>query len=523
MKRNVKQVLAIRLLMLVAVFLISIALVRADVIVQAGTIDVDSKLYVDPSTGNVGIGAIPPSQKLDVLGAARLQPVAQPATLADGVIYYDSGANKFKCYEGSTLKDCISSSSGGSLPAGTFGQTLWHDGNNWVASSLLNNTNVDMIKIQKNNEVHLSLRNIEDGGRDWALVSAGSAGGIGKGNFSIYDKTLGISRLVINDNGNVGIGTTDPGYKLDVFGTGRFDDLLSFTSAGAARGYIYGHAAATTLGFGTDRDRMLLTNANDGLKVYDPSTSLKYAGLGHDSTNAIITSGTGDVTISPAGTSNPFVVKENSGRVGIGINNPGSLLQIHGSGGNTEGIRLTSSGANNPSAYLFPGTATPDSGFLTFGDGSGWKFHIGKSSDSGATKFVTIQDNGYVGIGNPIPSVKLDVNGVVIAACPSDMTNTGTVCIENNERASATWFNAIDACGDAGRRLCSVSEWYYACFNFPSLQLMTDNFEWTDDRTRGAATQGVYTLGSTQCDNSQVTQDSNTVAFRCCIDRKLSS
>src|SRR3989338_185022 len=89
--------------------------------------------------------------------------------------------------------NCIYSwPSGGSggLPAGTLGQTLMNNGTNWISSSLLNNTGSDSVVIQKNNEVYLSLKNSEAGGREWALVSAGSLGGIGKGNFSIYDKTL---------------------------------------------------------------------------------------------------------------------------------------------------------------------------------------------------------------------------------------------------------------------------------------------------------------------------------------------
>src|SRR5205814_758541 len=83
--------------------------------------------------------------------------------------------------------------------------------------------------------------------------------------------------------------------------------------------------------------------------------------------------------------------------VGIGAPAPEALLHIHGGGGSTKGIHLSSSGTNSPAINLFPGTATPDAGLITFGDGSGWKFHMGKGSDGGATKFLTIQDNGNVG------------------------------------------------------------------------------------------------------------------------------
>lgn len=59
---------------------------------------------------------------------------------------------------------------------------------------------------EKNNELFLSLKNTETGGHDYRLVSAGSAGGIGNGKFGIYDATAGLTRLVIDSNGKVGIG-----------------------------------------------------------------------------------------------------------------------------------------------------------------------------------------------------------------------------------------------------------------------------------------------------------------------------
>jgi hypothetical protein len=60
--------------------------------------------YYFPS--NVGIGTTTPAYKLDIAGALRLQPSSQP-TGANGVIYYDSTANKFKCYEDGAWTDCI--------------------------------------------------------------------------------------------------------------------------------------------------------------------------------------------------------------------------------------------------------------------------------------------------------------------------------------------------------------------------------------------------------------------------------
>ena len=110
------------------------------------------------------------------------------------------------------------------MPGGTLSQTLRHDGTNWVASSLLTNNGNDGAKLEKADEVWLSLRNSNtaSGGRDWKLVSAGTSGGIGVGKFSVYDATSGLSRLAIDSGGNVGIGTAAPTQKLEVSGVALF-------------------------------------------------------------------------------------------------------------------------------------------------------------------------------------------------------------------------------------------------------------------------------------------------------------
>lgn len=92
-----------------------------------------TKVTID-SIGNVGIGTTTPSAKLDVAGAIHLSPATGPNVSADGIIYYDSTLNKFRCYQGSWV-DCIGSGSGGGLPSGTNNQTLRNENGNWVANS----------------------------------------------------------------------------------------------------------------------------------------------------------------------------------------------------------------------------------------------------------------------------------------------------------------------------------------------------------------------------------------------------
>lgn len=88
----------------------------------------------------------------------------------------------------------------------------------------LSNTLTLGIKASCTNATVLDLHNTEALAHDYALASWGSlAGGPGtlQGKFSIFDKTAGVHRLVIDTNGNVGIGASvySPVTALDVHGT----------------------------------------------------------------------------------------------------------------------------------------------------------------------------------------------------------------------------------------------------------------------------------------------------------------
>ena len=80
--------------------------------------------------------------------------------------------------------------------------------------------------IHNDNEVFLSIKNTEAGGHDYRLVSGGFGTGIGLGKFAIYDSIAGQSRLTIDSNGNVGIGTITPKTKLDVDGDVKWTGTL---------------------------------------------------------------------------------------------------------------------------------------------------------------------------------------------------------------------------------------------------------------------------------------------------------
>jgi hypothetical protein len=73
---------------------------------------------------------------------------------------------------------------------------------------------------------------------------------------------------------------------------------------------------------------------------------------------------------------------------------------------------------------LEPMDASPNAGYIRFGDNTGWKLQFGRSREktqlAGGTPntgttgiLMTIQDNGNVGVGTTAPLAKLDVRGDV--------------------------------------------------------------------------------------------------------------
>lgn len=174
------------------------------------------------------------------------------------------------------------------------------------------------------------------------------------------------------NGGNVGIGTTNPGAKLEIAGQIK----------------ITGGSPAAS--------RVLVSDA---------------AGLGSWSTIA----GAGGVTTSCATTN--YVPKmtsssnigcsqifDNGTNVGVGTATPLSVL--HSNGTLTVGNGATAGSIAN--VQITTGGASPINNRLTFGtDGTGWKFAIAKNQAGTVSELMTIQDNGNVGIGTTSPNYPL--------------------------------------------------------------------------------------------------------------------
>ncbi len=277
--------------------------------------------------------------------------------------------------------------------------------------------------------------------------------------------------LLINDSGNVGIGTTTPVAKLDVVGAIRSSDSSIWTlnlGTNTVGGNIAGQIKATyspsygytgklsfnvlTNGVGTDygpTEEMYLEvlgadtkvgklvilpfGGNVGIGKTNPSTVLDVVG-GISSTGTVNGTGlciSGDCKVSWAAVGSasagwnrtaPYIYPATlTDNVGIGITNPAADLVIQNTGANNTQLWLQNTGtgiteigfdaANGDFAgsdYMSLGQTDALDGYIKMFANAG-RFHI----DTGSAERLTILQNGNVGIGTAGPDTSLNVFGTV--------------------------------------------------------------------------------------------------------------
>jgi hypothetical protein len=191
------------------------------------------------STGNVGIGTATPSQMLDVAGGIGIgnnnnnqgSPYRLELASGDPNHYiYSTGTNGNSTYFGEF--------NGGGSTGWHFVDTNSNDSNKEILTVLAagnvgigttapacllevsspNATVAQMAMVSAGSDAAISLNNTAANGREYWIDSGSGNAGVGAGNFAVWDNTAKSARLVVNPDGNVGIGTTTPTQKLDVAG-----------------------------------------------------------------------------------------------------------------------------------------------------------------------------------------------------------------------------------------------------------------------------------------------------------------
>lgn len=110
--------------------------------------------------------------------------------------------------------------------------------------------------------------------------------------------------------------------------------------------------------------------------------------------------------------------------------------------------------------------------------------------------------------------------------CPTGFVNVNDrYCIEKNERPLAYFQNAVNACGNRNARLCTWSEWQFACTQDGALGLnnMRTNFEFLNDASDHS--EDVALIGNGGSCNSMDSVATSIIStsyrrnYRCCYSK----
>ncbi len=204
-----------------------------NLVIQGRSIGSRSILFVTGSTpqinmslsgtGNLGIGVNQASTKLEVNGAGKFHNYIEVDTTGDDRALRINSTDPY-----------IDLRSGGDINERLFIRA------NETYDQAIYSTTFSKHYFNKDIEVdgkgdfgnHLSLdKSTADGARQISFKEEGTTQSQLVSNFdddSYYLYHAGSKRLLINSLGNVGIGTNNPGTKLEVNGTGKFSDNVSF-------------------------------------------------------------------------------------------------------------------------------------------------------------------------------------------------------------------------------------------------------------------------------------------------------
>lgn len=316
--------------------------------------------------GNVGIGATSPSYKLHV----------------EGTMY---GNLKMK------------------TPRTIWGQSF--DGTGNVDGQLIINNNVetsfgDIIiynKVGVNNGLAIGHKAEEYGMGflKWKPTAANTSNQNNRISVDIYGHD---NLLNILGNGNVGIGTTSPSYKLDVNGSLRVNGHVVYeATSGAKIGKEYTTTDTTLYNY------IKFNGGTNGIQYY----SGLWTG-GNHAAHQFYTNGSTDARLTIM----------NNGNVGIGTTSPESTLHVVSS--LPQPLTITTNGSSETAIMFYRNTTAKAT--VGYADGRGvflWNITHGSC--------VCYNDSGYFGIGTVAPKYKLDVIGTFNASSNASIGGTLSV------------------------------------------------------------------------------------------------
>jgi len=239
--------------------------------------------------------------------------------------------------------------------------------------------------------------------------------------------TNDVTRLYINSSGNVGIGTTSPGYALDVSGEIRTTSNLQLTGVSGVGIKYYTSAITFSSGgsitYNSANNIGHYFNGSVGIGTTSPVYPLQINGTqgngwvaGFQSTDSVYNgrvllgsraAGAGSIQgATNTGAVGPLIINPDGGNVGIGTNNPVYKLDVNGTlhtlGSMTvQNGNIALNGANTGITH------SQGAKLQLVGDGPTYPPELRFFSNSGE-KF-TVKSTGNVGIGINVPTAYLNI------------------------------------------------------------------------------------------------------------------
>jgi hypothetical protein len=255
------------------------------------------------------------------------------------------------------------------------------------------------------------------------------------------------ARMHINSTGNVGIGTTSPGYKLDVAGEVRANNLFRTTDgtniglfgssvfasnvigigSSNAVPLVLGTAATERMridssgnvGIGTTSPGSLLhleSASSPALQIKDTTNNVTFKAYAQDSNTHLANISNHDLFIDTNNTAR--ITVKSSGNVGIGITSPSQTLEVAGTG-----IKLVN--AANTHTHLLLDTANYD-------------YKLGDISTSGGAYMQILSSTNQTFIYN---SDLILSDGQKITITRSNPADPSCIYVDNTYTSFGTTYN----------------------------------------------------------------------------------
>lgn len=297
----------------------------------------------------------------------------------------------------------------------------------------------DKLEVSGSGNVAIRVRTSTNTGSDYAAlryVQDATEVAVTYTNLGNYITSLGgTERMRILANGNVGIGTTAPGSKLQI--SGANSEYLPSTSLFSLRkneegyGLFVGVSGSGNawLQAGTSNDafnyNLILQSrgGNVGIGTTAPSYKLEVQGTGTSTPLRVVSSGNTSILLSRAGTTDngdATLTVTNSGALNIAAQNVIRMVPY-----SSEIARFTNTG-------LGIGTTSPVGRLDVRAPGAlsiDTAFRVRNSADS--NNLMIINGAGGIGVGttSPLPSAVLDINSTTQGFLPPRMTNAQRTAI----------------------------------------------------------------------------------------------